>query len=268
MAKDMAHLKLVAAIVSVMVLLGACDKALDPAAHTGGNASVDDGAVDPTAAAEAEANKAMTLTGTPGHDRLVGKGGADHLTGGPGADVLDGASGFDYARYDSATEGVVARLSDSAGNIGDAAGDVYISIEGMAGSPFDDTVQGDDGVNDMHGLAGNDIVYGLGGDDSVVGEEGDDLIDGGPGKDNYVGGPGSDTFIFHAGEASGDSIEDFEGAGVSGGDTIQLIGYGAGATFTKTDPDTWVVTSADGKISDTITIKGGDAIAAGDYNFK
>lgn len=250
-------------VVAAVAALSACGES--------GTTPTQPAATEPTAVEAPSApdpNAPVTLTGTAGPDELVGGGGADHLTGGPGADKLDGASGFDYARYDTATAGIVASLADLAANEGDAAGDTYISMEGLVGSPFDDTLTGDKGVNDMTGLAGNDVMAGLGDNDSISGSEGDDTLDGGLGADMLVGGPGNDTFVFKAGEANGDTIEAFERAGAGAGDKILLIGYGAGATFTKAAGATWQIKSADGKTSEDIEIRsGGDAIDATDYKF-
>jgi len=214
----------------------------------------------PEKGATAEGEAALNLAGGNGADTLEGAGAADHLTGGPGADVLDGKSGFDYARYDTAAQGVIADLADPSRNTGDARGDSYASIEGLGGSPFNDELAGDDGVNDIDGGAG---------DDRLVGRGGDDGLGGGPGRDVYVGGDGDDTFRIRRGEGQGDRTEDFQGAGEDGGDVLVFVGYGPGATFTRAEGQTWQVRSGDGAISETITIAaGGDAIADGDYRFE
>ena len=213
--------------------------------------------------------KAMNLSGTDGNDQLVGGEGADHLTGGPGADVLDGRGGYDYARYDNATVGVVASLTDPKTNTGDAAGDTYVSIDALVGSAFDDQLTGSGGLNDMHGFAGNDLIWGLEGGDGIGGEEGDDTLDGGSGGDTLDGGPGNDTYVLRASEAEGDIIVQFDGAGPDKGDSIVFVGYGAKATLTKaTVGNTWQVKSADGMIAESFEIKaGGDALDANDYRF-
>ena len=148
------------------------------------------------------------LEGDVGNDRLIGGAGADVLYGnidylgyldlvgrllGPiGADLIQQAKdmaagdpefgagdGFDVASYETATSGVIASLSNPAINTGDAAGDTYILIEGLAGSAFDDTLIGTagwgaEGHNTLEGGAGNDTLIGLGGDDDYDGGAGDD----------------------------------------------------------------------------------------------
>jgi glucose/arabinose dehydrogenase/Ca2+-binding RTX toxin-like protein len=192
------------------------------------------------------------IDGRGGEDYLGGENGNDHLIGGAGPDGLDGGNGFDYARYDTAGAGVVADVLSAGVNTGDAAGDTYISIEGLVGSGFGDTLRGDNNVNDIHGLGGNDIIDGRGGADAIGGEAGDDV------------------FIFRRGEANGDTLVDFAGNGAAAGDTFQFVGYGtagAGATFTQLDATHWRINSSDGAVHDTITLSNGASVNASDYLF-
>ncbi len=108
------------------------------------------------------------LSGGAGDDILIGGKGADLLTGGAGADEMSGEEGTDIALYSDAASGVVADLADSSGNTGDAAGDTYTGIEGLAGSEFDDTLNGDAFDNIFYGGDGNDVLRGRGGADTFV----------------------------------------------------------------------------------------------------
>ncbi|MFZ2982730.1 MAG: calcium-binding protein, partial [Sphingobium sp.] len=123
------------------------------------------------------------LTGSDFSDRLVGgigaqtlKGGLgdDVIEGGAGADILDGGDGFDIASYDGSASGVRVALDGSTLEGGDPVGDVFVSIEGLEGSRFDDT---------LIGTAGSDILLGSDGDDTLLGLGGADTLDGGAGND-------------------------------------------------------------------------------------
>lgn len=154
-----------------------------------------------------------TVTGTVSSDRLLGFDGNDTLIGGPGADVLDGGSGSNTASYATAATGVVANLDNNAFGTGDARGDIYQSIQNLAGSAFDDILYGDHGDNRLSGGAGPDIL---------VGEAGSDTLDGGPGVDTVAydasaAGLRADLLMpaTNTGDAAGDSyisIENLDGS--------------------------------------------------------
>lgn len=137
-----------------------------------------------------------TILGRGGDDFLYGDGGDDTLDGGAGADVLFGGAGFDYASYGLAGAGVVVDLAAALSQTGDAAGDVFVDIEGIFGSGFADTLLGDAGANLLDGGAGDDVLDGRGGADSIYGGLGDDTLLGGSGADAYFGGAGADMVSY------------------------------------------------------------------------
>ncbi len=88
-------------------------------------------------------------------------------------------------------------------------------------------------------------------------------IDAGAGSDSITGGAGADTIVLRAGEADGDSIANFSGAGGQG-DTLQLIGFGTGASFSFAAGQL-VITGAAG--TESVTLAGVAALAAADVIF-
>ena len=115
------------------------------------------------------------LSGGAGNDTLVGKGGAD---------TFDGGTGSDKVSFD-ASPAVRADLLLPSTNTGDAIGDIYISIENLDGSAFNDTLLGDNNANIIRGssypnlASGDDQLFGRGGNDSLDGHDGNDRLDGG-----------------------------------------------------------------------------------------
>ncbi|NRB00401.1 MAG: hypothetical protein HRU32_11365 [Rhodobacteraceae bacterium] len=107
------------------------------------------------------------LNGGAGADDLFGGDASDALDGGEGADLLDGGAGTDLASYAFAVAGVYVDLANTAQNTGEASGDVFVSIEGLNGSDFDDTLIGGDG---------DVVIYGGDGADAITGGIGNDLL--------------------------------------------------------------------------------------------
>ncbi|MCC0809576.1 hypothetical protein FPV16_25850, partial [Methylobacterium sp. W2] len=130
------------------------------------------------------------LYGGSGNDILRGGAGNDVLEGGAGADTLNGGSGIDTASYERASAGVSVDLLFGLNGGGDAAGDVFDSIENINGSAFDDNLRGDDGANTLRGKGGADNLYGEGGNDRLVVSDGVLDVVGGGGTDSVfvVGG--------------------------------------------------------------------------------
>ncbi|MBP2233286.1 VCBS repeat-containing protein [Azospirillum agricola] len=117
---------------------------------------------------------ANRLDGGAGNDLLSGGAGNDTLIGGAGADTLDGGSGSDTASYLSSGAAVAVDLLAGTGSVGDAAGDVLLSIEHLTGGSGNDTLRGDGGANRLEGGSGNDVLEGRGGNDTLVGGAGSD----------------------------------------------------------------------------------------------
>jgi len=175
---------------------------------------------------------ANILVGGAGNDGLVGKGGADRFDGGLGSDTVF---------YDS-SPGLQADLLTPVRNSGDAKGDVFVAIENMEGSSFNDLLYGDNNANILRGnhfptlLSGQDQLFGRGGNDQLLGFGDNDRLDGGAGRDLMAGGLGADVFDFNAAAEIGNSVAlrdrivDFDTSDVIDLSTIDANGAAAGNT--------------------------------------
>ena len=167
-------------------------------------------------------NVADFLFGLGGNDTLDGLVGNDTLNGGTGGDHLNGGAGTDTASYDTAASGVRALLNNPGGNLGEAAGDTYNSIENLRGSLHGDLLQGDANANVISGLAGNDSLRGREGNDTLQGGDGHDVLSGGEGDDTLNGGlTGDDTLV------GGDGRDNLSGG--TGDDELFSRGEGPSA---------------------------------------
>ncbi|GAW35556.1 bifunctional hemolysin/adenylate cyclase precursor [Roseovarius sp. A-2] len=178
-----------------------------------------------------------SILGGDGQDIIRGGDGNDVLIGGSGADQLVGGAGRDRAQYSGAAASVIADLQIASSNTGEAAGDIYNSIENLYGSEYNDDLRGDGQNNTIWGWHGRDKLFGRNGNDTLSGGNGNDILIGGAGADRLLGGNGHDTFrgdggndlmiggagtdlfIFKAGHGV-DTITDFE-AGI---DHLQFEG--------------------------------------------
>ncbi|APX89780.1 hypothetical protein BV394_08680 [Brevirhabdus pacifica] len=104
---------------------------------------------------------------------------------------------------------------------GDDGMDVIYAYGGdddIEGGKGDDTIYAGSGDDCVDGGSGNDTIYGEGGNDTLEGGKGDDVIYGGDGRDEISGGSGDDTLYGGAGrdDISGGSGDDtaFGGSGM------------------------------------------------------
>ncbi len=162
------------------------------------------------------------LNGGLGNDVLNGQGGNDTFFGSEGGDTFNGGDGIDRVLYSLADSGVTVNLMDDSQNTGQAAGDIYDSIEFLFGSKYDDELTMDGADSLLNGLGGNDFLNAGAGDDKVYGGSGDDILIGGEGNDFLYGQTGADVFVFSQGNGH-DRIFGFE----DGVDTLQFIGGNA-----------------------------------------
>ncbi len=189
-----------------------------------------------------------TITGDAFANTLTGALGNDTLSGGDGADLLDGSEGFDTVSYANAGTAIQAFLSTTlgAGQGGEAAGDLYLGIEGVIGSGFDDVLVGAAGfANSLSGGVGNDTIYG----------EGIDSVSGGAGIDTYFGGQGSALNI----DVGAAQLEVIWGSFVS--DTMNGASATANLTLIGQGPQSDSMIGGSG--NDFIYYRAGDTVAGG-----
>ncbi len=165
------------------------------------------------------------LAGGNGADTLRGLDGQDTLSGGAGADLLDGGADFDAAVYSESTVAITVFVDNPSAGTGDAAGDVFISIEtfqltNVAGAG--DTFFGSANAETVFSTGGNDILYGNGGNDFLFGGEGNDFMLGGAGADLLSGEGGFDAVFY--GDSPNAIMIDLQFSAVN-------TGFAAGDTF-------------------------------------
>jgi Ca2+-binding RTX toxin-like protein len=188
-------------------------------------------------------------------NRLYGNSGSNLLDGGAGADFMFGGAGNDVYFVDDAGDLVFESLNQGT----DA---VFATVNYTLAANVETLV-----------LQGSSNLTGTGNtlDNKLYGNAGDNTLDGGAGADRLTGGAGNDTFVFHAGQANGDVVVDFDGQGAAVGDSLSFVGFGTaagGATFTQIGAtNQWVIHSGLGGPDETITFQNGASIHATDFLF-
>jgi Ca2+-binding RTX toxin-like protein len=188
---------------------------------------------------------ANRLTGGAGNDSLEGGSGNDTLAGGAGNDTLVGGTGVDVASYAAATTGLVISLVANGAMAVDGFGtDSLVSIEGLEGGSFNDSLTGDAGANLLLGGLGDDTLNGGAGNDTLNGGLGVDTAtyaDAGAGVTvslavttaQVTGGAGTDLLVGIEnliGSSLSDVLTGNAGANrIEGGDGNDRITGGAGA---------------------------------------
>jgi Ca2+-binding RTX toxin-like protein len=165
------------------------------------------------------------IFGYGGDDQLLGLKGDDVLNGGAGADTLIGMDGSDWASYQGSPAAVTVNFATGYAYGGDATGDIFWTIENLQGSEHNDTLIGDDRINQLLGMGGNDFLDGGQNNDYLGGGDGNDLLKGGGGADMLVGGAGIDTATYADADV-GVTVSLMTAAGTGGdadGDTFQNV---------------------------------------------
>ena len=138
---------------------------------------------------------ANALAGRGGADILLGAAGDDRLNGGSGADRSDGGLGDDFHYVDNSGDIIVERVGEGSDRVLTSVD--YALAAGVEVELFTTTAPAGTSAID---LTGNEFG------NRIIGNEGENQL---------AGGSGADVL-------TGDLITDFEGAGVAGGDLIDL----------------------------------------------
>jgi Ca2+-binding RTX toxin-like protein len=202
---------------------------------------------------------ANIIDGGAGNDALSGGAGNDTLTGGTGDDrfiatigdgndTYTGGAGSDT--YDLSLTSAGAAVTTATATSTQTGADTLATIENIIGSQGNDTITFAAGANVLDGQGGNDIINAGTGNDTLNGGLGNDTLNGEGNTDTLTGGGGDDTFVFtstaDAGNGAGtrDVITDFEGAGVAGGDVINVNAIDANAGVGGNQNFTFIGTAA------------------------
>jgi Ca2+-binding RTX toxin-like protein len=192
------------------------------------------------------------LTGTDGANLLNGLGGADIMAGGLGNDVyfVDDPGDRVIENPGEGTDAIFSTVSQT----------LEPNVETLV-------LQGTGNLSADGNLAANKL-YGNDGDNLLNGQDGADMLNGRAGHDTIIGGLGNDTFVFAAGQADGDTVVDFDDGGpFASADSLQFVGYGAGATFSQNDATHWQIDFNGGASHEVITFLNGAAIQQSDVVF-
>jgi Ca2+-binding RTX toxin-like protein len=187
---------------------------------------------------------------------IVSGAGNDVLLGGAGSDRFEGGAGIDIVSYDDSSEGLSASLKWGAQS-GIAFQDVYIDIEGLRGSQFNDVLEGEWGDNVLEGGAGDDQIVGGEGNDQIYGGLASGLDAAGQ-SDTLFGGAGDDVivaahdslFTWVSGDEGHDTLTLGRGVAYGGQGNDRLIFNAAGQSgdggsgFGEQGDDTYVVNTS------------------------
>ena len=212
-----------------------------------------------------------TVRGGAGNDTInytVDSHGVDAVDGGADTDTLVLTSGsgnqiltvtFNGSSITAFEGGTLTNVESVTANLGAGTGDVLLyastpggvtvnlalgTASGFTSIAGIENVRSNGGADVLIGGSNNNRLNGQGNNDTIDGGGGNDTLTGGLGVDLLTGGTGNDTFLYLSSADSGttaatrDIITDFEGAGLAGGDLIDInaldanTGAGGNQNFT------------------------------------
>lgn len=184
-----------------------------------------------------------TAIGNALDNTIITGRGADKIDGGAGADEMAGGAGNDTYTVDNVNDKVFE-------NAGEGVDRILATVSYVL----------TDNVEDLLLLAMPQAIRGTGNilDNTITGNGYANVLNGGGGKDILVGGLGNDSFEFSFGEADGDQVSDFAGAGSAVGDKLIFSGYGAGTLTQIGSTDRYIITAdaAHGSVTEIIRLSG------------
>ncbi|MEQ1767425.1 MAG: hypothetical protein ABL859_08360, partial [Methylotenera sp.] len=181
-----------------------------------------------------------------GIENIVGSQGNNIIYDGAGPNRLDGNAGNDtfILRADVASDVILGGTGIDTVDYSALTANLTVTLNGVNPVTVNGTGSGVFGLNNRDqirqienfiGGSGNDNITGDGLANALSGGFGNDTLRGGQGADVLTGGAGNDVFDFNANnQATGDQITDFQGAGVAGGDIIDLAGFAGTFSFIGT----------------------------------
>ena len=182
---------------------------------------------------------------------LYGNTGNNLLDGDAGADTMIGGAGNDTYFVDNAGDAVIE-------NAGEGTDAVFASVNYTLTANVEALVLQGAGNLDRHRQRARQQTVRQCRQQRARRRRGADVL---------TGNAGNDTFVFNVGQANGDTVVDFAGNGAAAGDSLQFVGFGAGATFTNIDATHWQVNYNGGASHDVITFINAAAIDATDFAF-
>ncbi|MBP7000590.1 M10 family metallopeptidase [Amaricoccus sp.] len=228
------------------------------------------------------------INGGGGNDQLRGEDGADTLLGGSGADNLDGGAGIDSMNGGTGNDTyVVDAIGDVAAEAAGGGGvdRVLASVNHVLGANIENLTltgtaidgRGNTLANQLVGNASNNTLIGYGGSDVLRGLDGNDFLAGDVGADELRGGLGADRFDFNVAAHSSWTAFDvivadgaasaFQGAGVAGGDVIDLSTMDANDNVAGNQAFVWNSTAVGGlsliDVGDVTRVRGNISGASG-----
>lgn len=197
----------------------------------------------------------FTGTGNSSDNAITGGAGNDYIDGGSGSDKMTGLGGNDTYVVGWSTDEVIEAANGGNDQVLSSAGEYKLAAN----------VESLRLIGEGRNGTGNALA------NEIVGNGLSNTLDGGAGADELRGGSGNDTFLFLAGQAAGDRVADFTGAGATIGDKLLFKGFGQGTITQVGNSDRYIITSADQLIVEEIQLVGvynlNTAAGSNDYSF-